>query len=421
MPSKISQRTVCDKPLAEKDPLLDRRVALVGKLAGMTRREAKQRLRNAGAVPVDALDETVDLAIVGEQDLVLNDAPAMAELFDGVAREAADEGRLEVISETELWHRLGLIDTDEEVRRLYTPAMLAELLGVSVAVVRRWHRRGLITPVREVHKLPYFDYQEVTTARRLASLLAAGVSPRRLEEQLDRLGRWLPDAERSLAQLSVIVEGKHILLRQGDGLVDSGGQLRLDFDAGDENTSDEDPQALKVGDEVSTLSASSPEEDEDYIATPSELVEQAADYEERGDLKSAAELYRAALAAGGPRAEICFLLAEVLYRQGDIPGARERYYTAIELDEDLVEARNNLGCVLLETGETQLAVAAFEGALVHHQDYADAHYHLAEALDLLARTEEAAAHWKRFVELAPDSPWADKARTRLDTSSPTTL
>lgn len=410
MPSK----PVCDQPVTERDPLRDRRVAIVGKLAGMSRRDAKQRLRTAGAVPVDLLDDSVDLAIVGEQDLVLSDAPAMAELFDGVTREAADEGRLEVISETELWHRLGLIDTDQEIRRLYTPAMLAELLGVSVAIVRRWHRRGLITPVREVLKLPYFDYQEVTTARRLSSMLTAGVSPRRLEQQLDRLRRWMPDAERSLAQLNVIVEGSHILLRQGDGLVDTGGQLRFDFDSTEQAPSDSTP--IKVANEEPEVLSAELDEPLGAMATPSELVEQAADFEDQGDLQSlkvAAELYRAALVAGGPKAEICFLLAEVLYRLGDVPAARERYYAAIELDEDLVEARNNLGCVLLECGEKELALAAFEGALSHHADYADAHYHLAETLDELDRAEEATSHWEAFLALAPDSPWADKARTRV--------
>ena len=64
--------------------------------------------------------------------------------------------------------------------------MLAELLGVSVAVIRRWHRRGLIVPAREVRRLPYFDFHEVATARRLAQLLAAGVSPRDDREEAGR-------------------------------------------------------------------------------------------------------------------------------------------------------------------------------------------------------------------------------------------
>ena len=62
---------------------------------------------------------------------------------------------------------------------------------------------------------------------------------------------------------------------------------------------------------------------------------------------------------------------------------------AVELDEDYVEARANLGCVLAETGQRELAVAAFEGALRYHPDYADVHYHLARTLDELHRRDEA--------------------------------
>ena len=83
---------------------------------------------------------------------------------------------------------------------------------------------------------------------------------------------------------------------------------------------------------------------------------------------------------------------------------------AIELDENYVEARANLGCVLAETGQHDLAVAAFEGALAYHDDYPDVHYHLARTLDDLGRAAEATAHWQAFRKLAPDSPWGDEAR-----------
>ena len=87
---------------------------------------------------------------------------------------------------------------------------------------------------------------------------------------------------------------------------------------------------------------------------------------------------------------------------------------AIELDEDFVEARANLGCVLAETGELELAIAAFQGALVHHREYPDVHYHLARTLDQMHRAAEADVHWRTFLQLAPDSPWANEARLRLD-------
>ncbi len=84
------------------------------------------------------------------------------------------------------------------------------------------------------------------------------------------------------------------------------------------------------------------------------------------------------LARYGLHAEVCFQLAELLYRQGDINGARERYYNAIELDEDFIEARVNLACVLAETGHNTLAIAAFQGALVKDDRYPDVHYQTAQ-------------------------------------------
>jgi tetratricopeptide (TPR) repeat protein len=144
-----------------------------------------------------------------------------------------------------------------------------------------------------------------------------------------------------------------------------------------------------------------------------QLRHMAAELEEAGELAEAADMYRAAMAAAGPDPETCFQLAELLYRLGDLTAARERYYMAIELDEDYVEARANLGCVLAETGQWELAVAAFQGALSYHGGYADVHYHLARTLDELGRRDEAEAHWRTFLAMTPDSPWAQQARVRL--------
>ena len=115
----------------------------------------------------------------------------------------------------------------------------------------------------------------------------------------------------------------------------------------------------------------------------------AAELEGTGRPEQAVEVYRAVLFSGDSTAEDQFALAELLYLGGDLAAARERYYAAIELDEDFVEARSNLGCVLAELGEFGLAEAAFRGALEYHPDYADAHYHLARLLDRANRSAEA--------------------------------
>lgn len=404
------------------NPLDGKRVGFIGKLGGVNRREAQDLVEQHGGSMAPARfaeSAEVDLVVIGADNWPPRDPSS---LLEPAIEAAVGTGALEVITETQLWQRLGLVDDEQNIRRLYTPAMLADLLDVSISVIRRWHRRKLIIPVREVHRLPYFDFQEVATARRLAELLAAGASPTDIERRLDELARFVPDVDRPLNQLSVIVEGRQILLRQGEGLVEPGGQMRIDFDALDQA----ERECLVFSRE--TLPEEEEEEEgrepqEEFPATlsfemfgqvhkaltPDEMLAEATQLEDEGRLEEAIESYRALLAATGPHAEICFQLAELLFRTGDLTAARERYYMAIELDDDFVEARANLGCLLAEADELELAQAAFEGALRYHPDYPDAHYHLARLLTRKGQHEEALEHWRAFLVLAPESPWADEA------------
>ena len=139
-----------------------------------------------------------------------------------------------------------------------------------------------------------------------------------------------------------------------------------------------------------------------------EMCRMAAELEESGELEAAAEMYRAAMAAAGPSAEICFQLAELLYRLGDLSAARERYYMAVELDEDYVEARANLGCVLAETGQRDLAVAAFRGRWPIIPTMPTPTTTWPARWTSWAAATEARPHWQAFLDQAPDSPWADE-------------
>lgn len=290
----------------------------------------------------------------------------------------------------------------------YTTAMLAELVGVHRSRVQAWQRHGWIVPIEETHRLAYFDFAELTVARQLAGLYNTGASPRLIARKLAEVERKFPHLARPLAELTLVLDGKTLLVRQGSELVEPGGQLRIDFDALEPG--DDEPPATIFSPAVFLAR---PTDAAGSEAAPEQLAGWAAELDEAGDLPGAAEMYRAALAAGGPEPELCFQLAEVLYRAGDLPAARERYFMAIELDEHYVEARANLGCVLLDLGEKELALAAFAGALRLHELYADVHYHTARTLDDLGRHEEALGHWQRYADLAPDSPWADEARQRL--------
>ena len=418
--------------------LMGRRIALVGKLGGMNRREAANLLRSYGAVVTDIDAAELDWVVIGAEESPLSETA----LLTPEIRARAAAGKLEIIPETELWQRAGLLEIERSIRRYYTPAMLADLLGVSVRVIRRWHRRGLIVPARTLHKLPYFDFQEVATARRLAELVAAGASPRAIEDRLRELAEVLPEVSRPLAQLSVLIEGQQVLLRQGEGLIEPGGQLRFDFSATD-NPADEtegtSPETLRMPDPFSdppqggmSLRESGPASHRDPKSTSQregvsypfrdgstpaardaawdpdsdELLQAVYDAEDAGDLATAIDCCRAILARDGSRADICFQLGELLYRDGQIEAARERYYCAIEIDDAFVEARTSLACVLAETGRPDLAIAALRGVLTLVPDYPDAHYHLATLLEEQGDADAAAQHWSALRRIAPDHLWS---------------
>ena len=202
-----SENEMRDLEPAPGSEVHQKRVALVGRFGGMNQREAANVLRSYQAIVVDAVTEPIDWVVIGAEEPPI----PQDQLLGQRLREAAAAGEVEILHETELWQRLGLVDVEQSIRRYHTPAMLAHLLGVSVRVIRRWHRRGLITPVRTLHNLPYFDFQEVTTARRLAQWIAAGASPKAIEQRLVELLEVLPDIQRPLDQLSILVEGKQVL------------------------------------------------------------------------------------------------------------------------------------------------------------------------------------------------------------------
>ncbi|TWT69791.1 MerR family transcriptional regulator [Crateriforma conspicua] len=386
------------------------RIALAGRLGSMNRREATNLLRSFGATIVDAHQDAIHWVVIGADESPLT----QHELLPASLRDAVGKGDTELIAEADLWQRLGLVETDTVGRQYYTPMMLADLLDIPLHVIRRWQRRGLIRPVRTMHRLPYFDFQEVATAKRLAQWIDAGASPKAIEQRLVDLIEVLPDIQRPLDQLSILVEGKQVLLRGGEGLIETGGQMRFDFDACEPSESE------TVDDDVvfPIESWEGPLAHADALASDDELLVAAFEADDRDDLETAIDCCHAILARDGPRADICFQLGEWLYRMNEPVAARERFYMAIELDPELVEARACLGMVLAELGQDELAIAAFRGVLSLHPDYPDAHYHVANLLADSGRDIEAEQHWKRFLHLSPESPWAGEARRRLKESQP---
>ena len=396
-------------------------MGFVGKLGGVNRKEARSVVRRLQGTMVDPIDHSVDLIVVGA-DVFPSADPER--LLDDSILQAVAEQKIEVINETQFWQIAGVVEQESEVGKLYTPAMLAELLQVPMTTIRRWHRRGLITPTRQVKKLPYFDFEEITSARRIAALIASGMNSTQIEKQLSQLAELYPDLQRPLSQLSIIVEGRKILLRQGEGLVEPSGQKRLDFDTVDATDRSDDETAATISfASVTANGLQGVAEAESGFSvgasgqrTKTDFLQLAIELEDEGEFRSAIDVYRSLSLAQGPSADVSFRMAELLYQVNDLAAARERYSMAVEFDEAFVEARANLGCVLVELGQTELALATFEGALEHHPDYPDVHFHLARLLDEIGSDQKAWQHWARFLELTPSGPWADEARLRIESA-----
>ena len=392
--------------------LQGKRIVFVGKLGALPRKEAMQLARDHGGTPLERLAGDVDLVIIGADELPAED---LSDLLSESIRCGLREGRTTLIHEHELWLQLGVVDKSSSMQ-LYTPAMMAGLLKTPVRNIRRWYRMGLLTSIKVAHRLPYFNFVQVQNAKQLANWIARGAHPSDIKRQLANFAPWVEN--RSLMELDLVVDGRRLLLRHGEQLLGANGQLHLDFDRTEPDAPmelDEERSHLEATLPFHSVALSHVHSSENDIQhwTRDEMLQAAEELEDAGKLEQSIGWYRIILARYGMTAEMCFQLAELLYRTGDNSAARERYYNAIELDEDFIEARANLGCVLAETGQTLLAIAAFQGALSRDDCYPDVHYHLAKCLDEVADGEQAVRHWIRFLQLSPKSPWAEEALDRL--------
>lgn len=339
-----------------------------------------------------------------------------------------------------------LFEDDEHagVSRLYTVAMMADVLRVPTAAVRHWLRGGLLVPARRSGSIEWFEFPQIVLGRQLVRLLNAGLSLREIDA---KLAAFAPGGAAEAARMAehIVTDGRRLSLLRDDRPVGAGGQLLLGFYADGltnslpMNDPKSDPTSARVS-HVVTLPISSARRGSPSLDTPpaswgedalddhldhgldhdpvdtacvTDLLDLAADLAAAGSLAEAAEALRAVLQAQGPTAHVIFMLAELLYRSGDLTAARERYYAVIEIDADHLEARASLGCVLAELGEHELALAALDGVLRQQPNYADAHWHMAGVLRDTGREEASRRHLLNFLSLAPESPWASMARELL--------
>lgn len=393
------------------------RVSFTGTLASMTHHQAHQLVEEHGGTPLPHVSQQLTMLVIGEEGwpLEIDGQPSQKLQQVNLWRKEGREIRL--LNESEWLHLLGLEDNHQDVRRLSTPAMLSQLLDISVGTIRRWERIGLIKPARRIYRLPYFDFQEVTGARRIAELLDAGVHPSVIEAGLKKLDACLQGIDRPLVQLEILAHGSQLLYRDSSSLVEPiSGQRCFDFDPSRDHDEFHDDDS-----EVSLSESDAPPLENEIRLhwSVDEWFHEGCRLLDENQVNEAVEAFRLCLMERPGDAETNFFLAESLYRIGNAAGALERYYAAVEADHDYIEGWTQIGCVHAEMGELESALEAFRIALDVHPDYPEAHLHKAEVLHQLGRTQEAVSHWQAYLEHVQRGPWADSARQRLEEAEAT--
>lgn len=373
--------------------LAGQHVVFTGKMASMTRSEARRLVTDRGGRWGRQVTRQTTLLVIGQERWPLEADGRVTRNLRRAQYLQQHGVRLDVLGEDAFLERLGLRELGQDTCRRYSLAQLTKLVGLSRDRLRAWLRAGLIQPAETLSGVPLFDYSQVAAAKSLWQLSTRGVTTDRLRRSLEQLRSWLPHARESLASLHLL-EGE-LLVRCDDGLAELNGQRLIDFD---------------VPAEPPAPSLQMPEDAE-------AAFNRARRLEEMGEFDDAVQAYYDWLQRYGTDAHVIFNLANSLTALGRHEAALERYRQAVEVDPEYIEAWNNLGAALAAEGQLAAARAAFEAAIELVPNYADALYNLADTLDEMGCEAEARPYWSRYLDADGASPWADYARGRLECRS----
>ncbi len=386
--------------MAEASALAGKEIALSGRLFSMSRAQAVQRILQAGGRAVREPGPATSILVAGNAQGHLD---AQGEIERNLARFRQlkqQNAAILLLNEPEFLRLLGAQDELEDFSRLYTAEQVSRIAGAPLAEVRSWVRRGLLRPARLSHRLAWFDFQDILSARNLSRLTKAGVPASRIHRSLSEVAGWLPEGAKALGQLEAYANGLRLRLPDGSRAEPSGQRL-MDF---------QKPEEASRGERDSATPLRRPAEPS-FPASPAVAGEdwfsQGLEAEERGELQAAAELYARALEAAA-EPEIFFNLGNVLYELGREAQAAERYLQAVEADPEFAEAWNNLGNSLAAIGRLEDAIKAYRLALSLEPDYPEPRCNLATVLDRMGRPAEALAQGDECQKSFPNP-----ARLRL--------
>ena len=284
---------------------------------------------------------------------------------------------------------------------LYTTAEVARLFELTESRLRSWARQSFLAPSVRRGRRRFYTFQDLIGVRVAKGLLDAGVPSRDVKLSVAAIRDALPKVIRPLAELRVVAEGRAMVVRDEHGAFEPlTGQRVIDFRV----------DSLRA-DVVERLRPA-PTDSARRNAYAAYLDGCRLD-EDEATYADAEVAYREALRLDPTFVSAMTNLGNLRYRIGDERGAVALYEKALALDPEQPEAHYNLGFIEFEKGHLTVALPFFEKAVVLDPGFADAHFNLASVLDQLGRESEARRHWQIYLELEPDSAWAELARDRL--------
>jgi superkiller protein 3 len=125
-------------------------------------------------------------------------------------------------------------------------------------------------------------------------------------------------------------------------------------------------------------------------------------------------LYREIIAIESDNAQGYLGLAGSLLYQDRFEEAQNAYRQALDLSPQLIDALIGLGSVAYVQGRYPEADDLYTQVLDIEEEVADAHWGKAIALEKMGESSNAVYHFKRFIDLAPDSQLVEEACRRIE-------
>lgn len=276
----------------------------------------------------------------------------------------------------------------------YSREELLRILRLTARQLAAWEKAGLLAAA---DGYSFFDLLQIKKVR---DLCAQKVRPAVIRQSLDAMQKQAAGMENPLLEASAFSAGRRIAFRHGGHVVEPlAGQFMFDFA----------PHGNVVSTKVVPVSRPNP--------SPADVAglfaEGIALEEDPNTQVQAIAAYQKVLELDPEHAAANINLGTLYYNRQDHALAEKHYRAAIAIDPRYALAYFDLGNVLDETGRVAEAIQAYNTALQLAPTYGDAHYNIALAYEKIREPRKALKHWRAYVKLDSNGPWAVHARNQM--------